>query len=296
MRRSNLGLPLAAAFGVTLACGGPEVVARWATEPVGVDGDGTEWAGAELACVEDVSGVVGAANNDSSLYVMLRFSDRRMGRKVMFGGATVWWNKEGKRKKDVGVRYAPVIDLSYVLEQGGDVREALSRTGGPGSAPQEGTLHDVVTLLDDNGETLLLEGEQRGISAGSAYRDGIYCYEVEIPLHRGEADSRSIEVPLGEEMHLCVEMGGLSPEAKEMMEQMIGEGRGPMGRPSGGGMGPGGMPPGGMGPGGAGGRGMRGGPGRGQEGPGGMSDMFEKKEIWCTIMLSKGPENAPGSG
>jgi hypothetical protein len=291
---SSRRLRLTAAFAGIVACGGTDVTARWATDAIRVDGDGVEWSGPELAYVEDVSGVVGAANNDSSVYVMLRFADPRMGRKVMLGGATVWWNKDGKKEKDVGVRYGPVIDLSHILEQGGDLREALSRTGGPGSAPQEGTLHDLVTLLDEDGETLLLEGEQRGISAGSAYEDGIYCYEIEIPLHRGEDDSRSVDVPLGDGIRLCVELGGLSSEAREMLQQMMGERRGRMGGGPGGGMGPGGRPPGGMGGGRRGGRAGMGRPGAMGRG-GGPTDMLEEKELWCTIRLAERPEKTAGT-
>jgi hypothetical protein len=296
MSRKACWLPLVAVISGVVGCGGTDVGSRWATNAVVVDGDTEEWSGPELTYMEKLSGAVGAANTDSSLYVMVRFADPVLGRKIAVGGATVWWNRDGKKKKGIGIRFSPLFDTSHLPEQmrGSETARPDGRGAGggppdgPGAGPREGRpegrLHNIVTLVHEGGEMLLLEGEPGPVAAASAFRTGLYCYEVQIPLHSSDAGLWAIESKPGEDVHLCLELGGVNAET----EEAGGEGR-REGTPGSGGMGPGGMPPGGM-------SGGRGGPG-GMRGLGGMGrgrgpeDMMQETELWCKIHLAEGPHD-----
>ena len=117
MRRTYRWVPLAAAISVIVACGGTDVGSRWVTGAVVVDGDTEEWAGPGLTYVERLSGTLGAANNDSSLYLMVRFADPNLGRKITLGGATIWWNRDGKKRKDIGIKFAPLFHVDHPPER-----------------------------------------------------------------------------------------------------------------------------------------------------------------------------------
>ena len=95
-------------------CGTKNIESTWASNPIVVDGDHGEWPASQLTYVEKVRGVFGATNDDSSLSVMFRFRDQRIARKVMMGGATVWWGQDGKKSKDFGVRYAAKFDIQGI--------------------------------------------------------------------------------------------------------------------------------------------------------------------------------------
>ncbi len=307
MSRTYRWLPLVVPISVIVACGGTEVASRWVTDGIVVDGQTEEWSGPELTYVERLSGAIGAANNDSSLYLMVRFGDPDLGREVAFGGGSVWWSPDGKKKKDIEIRFAPLFDKSHPPEE--SARADSARAGrrgprggfrhapgaGPWDGPVEGPLHNLVTLRHEGGEKLLLNAEPGPVAAASAFHAGLHCYEVKIPLESGGVDGWAMESKPGAEVHVRLELGGVSSEE----EGARGEGEGPrQGAPGGGtgpggGMGPGGMPPGGMG-------GGRGGP-RGIGGPGGMgrgrgpTDMMQKTEFWCAIKLAEHPEGASGA-
>lgn len=141
--------------------------------------------------------------------------------------------------------------------------------------------------LPGPGRIFIIEGDQKtersgialeGPVAGSAYNDGVFCYEFKMPIPMG--------IKNGKELKVGLELGGMSKEDRAAMRQEMGGMPGRGERPEGG------QPPDGdMGgrPGGRGGRpgGMGGRPGgmRGGELPPGAQG-FEKQEVWFTVVLA----------
>jgi hypothetical protein len=269
-------------------CGDEKIESTWTESPITLDGDGFEWPASQLLYVEDIRGVIGASNSDSVLSVMFRFRDDGTARKAMMGGVTVWWSRHGEKSKDIGVRYAGKFNIDEMRAELPSPEEMGDRgdMGGRGRRmsppePREGPLHDQILLVEQDVEVPLV-----GAGAAAAYFNGFYTYEVSIPLGWSELQPQALDAGPGDEIRLCVELGGLSKSDREQLEEAMKERmRGPGGAGPGGGMGP----EGGMGPpgGGTGGRGGMGGP------PGGRGDMgamFEKEEMWFTISLADGPE------
>jgi len=271
MRKTIFLFALVLGLSTLVGCKGNKIQNQWVDQKIAIDGKYVDWEGINQSILEDQNIVVGIANDENNLYLMFRGNDERMARRIRMMGVTVWLNKEGKKKKDFGILYTGSTDLhvSYRSE---------TRSSDPKNRQMEERMQQMMEKQRENlpkpGMIMIIQGEDKnerneysldGPAAGSAYENGVFCYEFKMPI--------PISIESGDEVKLGLELGGMSDEDRKAMMQEMGGMRGSGGR-RGGGMGgrPGGMGgrPGGM---------------RGGERPSGGSG-FEKQEMWFTIVLA----------
>lgn len=246
-------------------CKGTKIQNQWVDQEIKIDGSYEDWEGIDQNIIEDQNIVVGLANDENNLYLMFRSNDNQMERRIRMMGVAVWLNKEGKKKKDFGILYTGSTDLHVSYRP--EMRSSDSRN------PQmEERLQRMMERRRENlaqpGMIIIIQGDEKierneyaldGPAAGSAFQNGIFCYEFRLPI--------PISTASGGEVKLGFEFGDMSDtDRKAMMQER------------------GGRPGGGMGgrAGGTGGRpgGMRGG-GRSPSGSG-----LEKQEMWFTVVLA----------
>lgn len=274
-------------------CGGDKIQNQWADREIAVDGKFADWEGIAQYTLKDQNLVMGVANDANSFYLMFRGTDEQMARRIQMMGVTVWVNKENKKQKNYGINYTGSTDIhvSYRPKMERDDRRprgmdeqrakemeeqmAKMRERRRGNLPGPGRIF----IIEADQKTERAEIALEGPVAGSAYDNGVFCYEFKLPIPMG--------VKNGKELKLGLELGGISKEDLAAMRQEMGErrelGERPdFGEPPDGNMG---GRPGGMGgrPGGMGGRpgGMRGG-----ERPAGAQG-FEKQDVWFTVVLAE---------
>ncbi len=264
-----------------------------------IDGNTTEWRGLPLAFLGKNLHYLSMTHDRDNLYLMWRFADARLARKVMARGVTIWLNGDGKKKENFGVRYAGSEELAKALSEttpgAGRRRSESSSDGerrfdpdrspdrppgrvvspdGPGGGPpggfqQPGTL----TLFQGQETTVLRQSGGPGLDWASALSDGVYGYELRIPLRLIGGEVAGLEPGQERALRIGIQMGGRSHserrEARRRGESGAHVRLGGMGASIGGGMGRGGMGGGGMGRGemGGGRMGHGGGPGGGPRGP-----------------------------
>lgn len=258
-----------------------------ANRTITVDGATTEWRGLALAYLGKSVHILGVARDRSNLYLMWRFSDRRLARRVMARGVTIWLNGDGKKKESFGVRYAGSEGLARSLKKEmaatrrragnasdredrepargmppGDVprdqrRPDGMRRRGPSRLQQPGTL----TIFEGDKMRVVYEDNEHGPRAASALRDGVYGYEMLIPLKM--IGGKVARMAAGEPgtLRIGIEIGGMSSSERKVMRERAGD-RGEQVRVRGG-----------AGDGGEVGEGME--PGRGIGGMGEMGEMGE---------------------
>lgn len=265
---------------IIAGCGSDEITSAWDEGGLAIDGDGSDWSSSGLSYVEDVRGVIGVANTDTTLSLMFRFRDQHTARKAMMGGVTIWWNNEGKKSRDFGIRFASTFNPFDMMESMPSPGSGMGRGAEDNFLPKEGLLHPQRYLIVDDIETPLESLVDQGLKAASTYYNGFYTYEILLPLGSNAHNPYSIVTNRDDNLHLYVELGGMSDEDRKMLKSAMNERMGNRG-----GMGPGD----GMGR--RGGMGGKGGmSGRGGGGPGGRSgigDMFEKEAIWFAIALAE---------
>ena len=249
---------------------------QWADDPITIDGNYSDWDDNSLQYFEENNTMMGSMNDADNLYIMFRFNDQTLARKIQMFGVTIWLDEKGKKKKDYGIRYAGSVALSAGLRPEVSSSEKLQRLGKmqqmSKSRPEPGT----ITIISRGEDTNLPENNPQGPSAASASQKGTFCYEfrITLPLNRES----------GEETSLGMEVGGIDPEDLPEMRGQTGGMRGGGGRRGGEMMG---------GRGGRMGGGMRG--GGGPRPMGGdrqlMRKMFEKQEMWVKVLLAENPSD-----
>lgn len=318
----RVGMSAALLWGT--GCGKEPLIGHWAEAPIVIDGDGSEWPISHMTYMEETRGVIGVANDDSTLYLLFRFRDEKTARKAMVGGVTAWWSPRGTKDREVGLRFAPVVSLRDIMhaqrpspaETEGElepehVRPDSGLRGGPRSgvrgdrewmgfgrgfgrptvpAPEEGVLHREVLLVTSEDPVGTPEWGDRRLRVQTGYRKGTYTYELALPLGAGESGI-GIAAEGGVKVHFAVRVGGIPEEDRDLVTQNAprppgpDEGEGAGGGPSGGEGGPRGSGSGVIG--GGGGRGPVG------RGPGGRMNPFaefaEIIDVSFDVLLASRP-------
>ena len=232
---------------------------------INIDGDASEWENAPLQFVEDFNGMLGLANDDDNMYVVFKFSDGMLARKIRRFGVAFWLDIESDKNKQYGIRYAASQELADSLDVmrptfPNDNNEMKSRTPRfQARAVEPG----FITLINGAQEDLLTENATTGPAAASKYEGGSYCYELRIPLPLALEDDGKLGIG--------IEVGGISQDDMKSMRSNMGGGD--MGGRMGGGR---------MG-GGRRGGGMRGGSRPGDD----MRKGMEKQEYWFKAILAQ---------
>lgn len=242
---------------------------------IAVDGSDADWQGAIIPLEgKDLS--MGLRHDDDFLYLALITRKPEHIRQMVAMGMTVWFDAEGGKDKNMGIRFPLGL-----LENGGDLQMLMSG----GRAPDVDMMQE--RFAQSLGELeIVYDGEAEGfrtdvdalqrVEVAAVLEGGLFTYELKMPLR----EEGSYDYAIGLEASRMIGIGVETPELdrEAMREQMMRGGGG--GRP-GGARGGGGMPGGGM-PGG----GMGGGMPGGGMGPGGMPSLLSPVKLWVQVALS----------
>jgi uncharacterized membrane protein YgcG len=284
----KISLLLLIVFGITLAvgCKNMKITSQWKPENLKVDGNGSDWEAIPLAMSDKINGVMGIVNDVENQYIILKLSDQRMVRRIQMMGLTIWINSNGKKKKEFGIRYTGSELLAQSLRPQRDFENQTQRSTQFDKMREKMKAHlpgpGMIGIIQNKNVSIEPEKNPWGPSAASAENKGVYCYEFKIPLQFDKSVTDEQIVDLADKIKVCLEIGGISDEVRnEMQEQMDGKrGSGRGGRGSGMGRGSGGM-------GGGRGGGMKGGGARGGGGRMTSGEGLEKQEIWLDVVLTK---------
>jgi hypothetical protein len=255
------------------------LMSRWAAGPVAADGEAVDWSLASGGTLMQDNVQVSACNDQDNLHLMVRFraSDQEWTRAVMRSGLRVWFNPNGKMRREVGLRIAnrPRPDELTRFEgraestgmRGMQMPEEL-RTRFESMRPSMDGSIEVVDRTVNTSYDLPADGSL-GPAAGFTCQDGMCSYELSVPLELN--GSFGLGIKPGKSVMVGI-TAGWSEEEQEAMRERMQEMRGRE---------PGTRPPVGMG----GRRGM-GGPGPG--GPAGQGpEIGENPEIWVKVKLAE---------
>jgi len=282
---------LGAAVSGTSEAGAKAILATPAvTTPIAVDGSDADWQGSPMTYLEDSVRVLAAAHDGDNLYLMFRFYGENRARRISTFGVTLGLDGGAGHATEYGVRYAGSAAVAEALRDGRDAGvdgfELPPDSAGSEEMPTPPRPGNIA-VVRGGGSDLRPETREQGPAATSAVTDGLYCYEIRIPLTEIPGFTAGADAEGVTTVSLGIQLGGPT---------FAGRGRGPAGRDgSSGGMGgPGGGiggPGGGMG--GRGGMGGMGGRGGEMGAPGGMGggrgqrpEVKPAEPIWVTLELT----------
>lgn len=276
MQWSRWGTVAVVALLLSLPSAAGVIVGRWSEGSLQIDGNSADWNIVPQVTWKDVNGTIAVQNDADYLYLLIRFRDPGCLASCRRSGLTIWTNHENKKKKTLGFTYR-----SRTL-----IEQFRSKSGG-GAGPDEPAasrreraaepLRDEIIIRDNEQfrrEMLPADGS-RGIRAAYEEENGIYQFEIGIPLALSPTNSFAIGTHSGEKICIGLECGGGGRMRRE---------EGEPGSPEG-------MKPGirGGAPGGMGGMGGRPGGGTPPDAKFGKPSEGESFELWLKLKLAEKP-------
>jgi hypothetical protein len=227
-------LPLFLLLTVSLAgCNEIKLSSNWCDREISIDGDQADWSGA-LRFLEDQQASVGVLNDGDFLYLCLVSSNQGPVMQTVMSGFTVWFDREGGKKKNFGVKFPlgmpggamPMIDRSKTKEPEMP-REFL-----------DASLKEIEIIGPGEGQlNRAPDFEDQGIQVKIVETNGRFVYELKVPLAITSDHPYAIGAKEGKPVGIGFEAG--EPNRPEMGERPS-DGGFPGGGPGGGGMPPGG--------------------------------------------------------
>ena len=98
-------------FTIISGCDSYKIQNKWQDGKISIDGDYSDWEDNDLQFFEETNAVIGSVNDAENLYIMFRFTDQKLARRIKRMGVTLWLDKEGKKNKNYGIRYTGSLDL-----------------------------------------------------------------------------------------------------------------------------------------------------------------------------------------
>ena len=200
------------------------------SSPLNIDGSMEDWNVPLVS--EKKYGVDYAFQNDGqNLFILFVFNDPKYLSSINQTGLTVWFNTEGKQKKDYGItfskkRVSADFYISFLEEQQGPLPEAEKQKirANPfyyfNNAEVKNKKKEESAEPTGSGEATpaVFRTEKQGQSV---------VYEFAIPLNRPVPAAAGIGTEAGQAIKVCFDWGGLTDEMrKRMIDRQVGrEGR-----------------------------------------------------------------------
>ena len=262
-----------------------------------LDGDPVDWQGFPIAYMESSLHVMSIAHDGNNLYLMYRFADHGLARRLLMRGVTLWINGDAKTKKkneEFAVRYPGSEQIAEQFEdedswQGRSRPDETGTTGRGGPPPSLASMRQVpgrLTVIRMGMKETGDESDLDGPTAASAFNEEVFCYELKIPFADIGGQIADANPSKQRKVAIGIQIGGMTKAEMEMLGAAMREKMGSMGGQGGrGGGGTGGGPPSGMGGGGMGGMGGGRG-GGGTDGRGGdMRSRMNPEIEWLSVIL-----------
>lgn len=183
-------------------CDGGRIASGWREQPIAIDGDVSEWAGAS-SYFEEYQVKVAVRNDAEFLYVGLSSTDPVVLGRTLLSGLTIWFDPTDRNQKQFGIRFPlGVREMDFDIGADGRVfspKELLDRYA---SAPLEFRV-----MSGENESKLLAAQDGQGIEVAMSGRNDVLTYELRVPLAAGPGAPHAVGASLGSELAIGFEAG-----------------------------------------------------------------------------------------
>ncbi len=193
------------------------ILSRWTDSPAVIDASDEEWQGEALFSEEKAGAEYFLRNDSDNLYLLFIIKDKNFLSSLEGTGITVYFNTEGKKKKDSGLRFfkriATADEIIQVLESRG---QALSEEQKEQlKASPSFFLYDFETIQKkkDDAEEARPDGDSQLPTFKYATKGEMTVFEFRVPLSQ-EDQPFGIGVEPGGTLKLGFEWGGLTQQMK----------------------------------------------------------------------------------
>ncbi len=197
----------------------------WTNTAVLMDGSAADWENCPVTLYKKRQVEYAFQNNGVFLFVLLKFNDPEYLSSIEQTGMTIYYNVQGKRKKDLGVvfkrlRLTPVQVIA-LLEQKQALTEEQKKEIQAKPAYDIRTCDVFNIKADKSKQQEIPTGEFLEASFGLAKSQAAVVYEFAIPLEKPFAMAHGIGTEPGQSIKIGFEWGGLTEEMKKRRMQAV---------------------------------------------------------------------------
>jgi len=164
---------------VIASCSQIKLQSQWRTNPVNIDGEASDWKDVAVEYHKDPSFITAAVNNDSTLQLMVRFSDPLFARMLFSRGFTVWFDKSENFGIDFMGRFNQNMDPDRRFNRDSRQMKTFSNFKSLES-------NDFTVIEKKSGEYFSLS-DFKDLEASLGIAKQMFCLEINVPLKTGES-------------------------------------------------------------------------------------------------------------
>lgn len=204
------------------------IKSQWLSSEVNIDGSMEDWEGIEPYQDIKVKTECALRNNNDTLFILFVLKDRKFFSTIQTTGLTIWFNTEGSKKKNYGVKF-----LSKMISAA-DYLADLEQQKGPLSEEEKKKILESPSYvlhhadLIDKKNKASSEQEGSGEANNSVFRTsnqkGMMVYEFAIPLSLFPDSVRGNILKVG------FEWGGMTEALRKKMRDRLAQSEGRFGQ------------------------------------------------------------------
>lgn len=200
-----------------------EIKSTWAASPVKIDGSSDDWAESALTSMKKLSLDYAFRNDAQNLYVLFIFKDPKYLSSIAMTGMTLWFNTEGKKKKEYGILFIQKqLSADALISR-------LEKERGPLSEDKKNEIHKIPSYLLNHTEVIAEKSKSSSPSSESSEtqpaefrfrkQQNSMVFEFSIPLKNMTPEASAMKAEPGKSMKVGFEWGGMTKEMREAMRQ-----------------------------------------------------------------------------
>lgn len=195
------------------------ISSHWAASPLTIDGSDDDWESEALNFEKKVDVDFAFRNDAENLYILFIFKEPKYLSSIDETGMTLWFDTEGKKKKNYGLTFikkqVPAdVFISLLEQQKGDLSEEEKNNI---RANPHYFIHNVkVAGKESESASQHADSEEASVALfRSMKKEKTVMYEFVVPLKRITAQAHGVGTEPGRTIKVGFEWGGLTDEMKK---------------------------------------------------------------------------------
>jgi len=195
----------------------------WDVVPMKIDSFNNSWVGEALNFEKKVKVDYAFKNDAENIYVLFIFKDSKYMSSIKNTGMTIWFNREGKKKKKYGIKFkenktGPYELISFLEKQQGFISE--EKKNEIRSKPNYFMLSsEVINKNNKSKSPDEVNDKTRTAWFRMKEQQGMVVYEFGIPLEMVSEIDQGIGIGPGKSIKVGFEWGGMTKEMKMAMNR-----------------------------------------------------------------------------
>ena len=204
------------------------VQSKWTAQPPTIDGLDDEWTGDEITSENKMQVDFAVRNDAQNMYVLFIFKDPKYLSSIDATGITLYYNTEGKKKKDHAFHFARKKItgeelLAYLKKRG----EVLSEQQMQAIEPTNTYSVFMTERVGKKDEEISITAPIPAILNPSFKinnKGNAFVYEFRVPLIKSETSPRGMGIEPGQSLKIGFEWGGMTEELMKRLGAQSGGG------------------------------------------------------------------------